>query len=95
MTTFVMAHVDITDADAFGTYTSQFAPTLQPFEGSVVLVSDSPEVLEGEWPPGRTVVLSFPTQEQARDWYNSDEYQRISQFRRASSNGSLVLADAL
>ncbi|PYO48367.1 MAG: DUF1330 domain-containing protein [Candidatus Rokuibacteriota bacterium] len=32
------------------------------------------ERLEGAWNPTRLVVLEFPSMEQARRWYDSDDY---------------------
>ncbi len=95
MTTYVLAQVNVTDLDGFTEYTNQFAPTIVPFDGEVVMYSDNPEVLEGSWPEGRTVVLSFPSVEQARAWYHSEEYQRISELRRAASQGSLVIVEGV
>ncbi|MET0147786.1 MAG: DUF1330 domain-containing protein, partial [Acidimicrobiales bacterium] len=50
------------------------------------------EVLEGEWHGTRTVIVEYPSVEQARKWYESDGYQAALPLRRAASNGNVVIA---
>ncbi len=91
MSAYVLAHVNITNAEDFGKYTAQFAPTLVPYGGKVLIVEDNPDVLEGQWPPGRTVMIEFASVEQATAWYKSDRYQSISATRRASSDATMAI----
>lgn len=91
MSSYVYAQVEIVDREGFRGYTALFAPTLQPFAGRVLAVSDAPDVLEGPWPDGRSVLLEFPTAEKARAWYESDGYQEISVIRRKNSTASMVV----
>ena len=45
------------------------------------------EVLEGDWNPGRTVVLKFPSFEAARRFYDTPEYLKA----RAAREGAAVM----
>ena len=47
------------------------------------------EVVEGTYEPARLAVLEFPTIDQARRWYDSEEYRELKQMRLAAtvSNG--------
>jgi uncharacterized protein (DUF1330 family) len=49
-------------------------------------------VLEGEWPYTRTVVLRFADENEAKRWYESDEYQALAQYRFRASRATLILA---
>lgn len=53
-------------------------------------VDESPKVLEGECDCTRTVLLEFPSEEQALSWYHSVDYQALSRHRRAASDANLV-----
>lgn len=94
MTAYVMAHVQINDPEGFEKYTSVFGPTMTPFGGKVLVAEDDIDVLEGDWPPGRTVMLEFETREQAQAWFDSDAYQEISEFRRAATVSTLAIFDS-
>ena len=51
--------------------------------GEFVTYDDSIEHLEGDTPlKGRVVILSFPSEEVAKGWYNDPEYQKLSEYRR-------------
>jgi len=57
--------------------------------GSTLLSFDTkPEVLEGEWHGTRTVVLEFPSVEQARAWYDSPTYQQALPLRQAAATAT-------
>lgn len=45
------------------------------------------EVLEGDWHPGRTVILKFPSFEAAKAFHDSPEYSRA----RAARQGAAVM----
>ena len=80
-------------AIAYQEYEADFMPTLEPYGGVLVAVSDEPAVLEGEWSPERVVVLRFDSRQRALDWYQSSEYQQLAVLRRAMSTGTDILID--
>jgi len=57
----------------------------------VLAVDRDPEVLEGEWPATQTVLLEFPSVEEARTWYTSERYQAAADLRRAAADTDVVL----
>ena len=90
MSAYLIAQVKIVDADGFREYEKGFFATLKPFGGSVVIADGSPESVEGNWPDGRTVLIEFASMDDAKGWYHSDEYQRISQARRANGESTMA-----
>lgn len=83
---FVIANLSITDEYEFSKYTEAFLPVIDSFGGSVITFDDESLTFEGESPrKGRMVILQFPSEDLAKDWYASNEYQTISESRR---NGS-------
>jgi uncharacterized protein (DUF1330 family) len=58
--------------------------------GGRYLVRGGPfEVVEGTYQLVRLAMLEFPTMDQARRWYDSEEYRELKQMRLAAtiSNG--------
>jgi len=49
--------------------------------GKAVLVSDDKEVIEGELPDGRIVVVEFPSKKHAKAFYNDPQYQPFKKIR--------------
>jgi uncharacterized protein (DUF1330 family) len=95
MAVIVIAQVDIHDRDAYGRYEAGFLDIFARSGGELLAVSDSAEVIEGEWPCTRTVVLRFPSAEVMRRWYDSPEYQALAQHRFAGARANIVMVDAL
>ena len=53
------------------------------------------EVLEGEPPAGRTVVVEFPTMQAALDWYRSDAYTDARALREGAAKARMYVVDGL
>jgi uncharacterized protein (DUF1330 family) len=41
----------------------------------------------------RIVIIEFPSLQKAREWYDSDEYQRIKSLRQGAAVGSIIAID--
>jgi uncharacterized protein (DUF1330 family) len=85
MPAYIVATGRIDDQERFGEYIKGVAPTMGPFGGKLLALEDSAEILEGNSPHPRVVVVEFPTMDDARNWYNSADYQKVLAHRLASS----------
>jgi uncharacterized protein (DUF1330 family) len=91
MPAYVIANVHITDPVRYEDYRKLVPASLEKFGGRFVIRGGTPEILEGDWRPGRLVVLEFPSVEQARAWWNSPEYTEAKALRQATSDGTLLI----
>ena len=83
---FVIANFDIHDAETYRVYEKGFFPILKRYAGEFFTYDDNPETFEGAAPrTGRMVIFKFPSAEKARAWYADEEYQAISEHRRAGT----------
>jgi len=94
MTAFVIVQVDVTDPEIFEAYRVQVPPTLEPFGGEYVVRGGEQSVLEGDWHP-RTVVLKFPSLDQAKAWHASAEYKGPKALRNSAANSNMVVVEGL
>lgn len=86
VTVYVIANLVVTDATEYRKYEKGFFPILKKFGGEFVTFDDSHESLEGDSAlEGRIIIFKFPSEEVAKQWYNDDEYQALSEFRRAGT----------
>ena len=92
MTAYLVALGRIHDQERFSRYIQAVVPTLEPFSGALLGVEDPAEVLEGDPPYPRVVLLQFPSKDAARGWKNSAE-KTVSEHRLASSEHVLYLID--
>ncbi len=51
------------------------------------------EVLEGECPYPRAIVIEFPTVTAARKWYDSPEYEAPKSTRMAMADTNLMIVE--
>ena len=90
MPVYIVASIKITDARGYGTYQDGFLEIFARYKGELLAVSDEPQVIEGEWPFTRAVLLRFPDEAEARRWYESPEYQALSRHRWNASTGTVI-----
>lgn len=94
MPCYLIANYSITNAEGYSAYPPAVAPTLEPFEGQLVVADFSSEVIEGE-PRPVSIVVKFPSREAAKGWYDSEAYQAVIGLRINNTEGSLVFVDGL
>jgi uncharacterized protein (DUF1330 family) len=95
MAVYIVNNMTIHDRAAYETYRRGFMDVFRKFNGEVLAVADAPEPVEGEWPYDRTVILSFPSREDALRWSQSPEYQEIAKHRLAGTKSNVVMLDGL
>jgi uncharacterized protein (DUF1330 family) len=74
---YVIYQGEVFDAKRYDDYKTKAAASILAGGGRYLVRGGDVEVLEGEAPAGRTVVLEFPSMQAALDWYRSDEYTEI------------------
>ncbi|MDI6028932.1 DUF1330 domain-containing protein [Corticibacterium sp. UT-5YL-CI-8] len=100
MTAFLVFEISIDDRETYESYRSTARPMLDRHAGRF-LVRSVPgeegrmETLEGDWTPERFFIVEFPTWDQARAFYFSDEYQETVRARFSSSVGKAILVDGM
>ena len=60
--------------------------------GVNILAADTaPTVIQGSWHGDQTVVLEFESVDAAREWYESEGYQKAATLRRAAADCNAVI----
>jgi uncharacterized protein (DUF1330 family) len=94
MPVYIIAQISIHDRTEYGVYEEGFPDVFAKFGGELLAVSENPTVVEGEWPWTRTVLMRFPSAEEAQRWYGSPEYQAIAQHRYRASKANAIVVEA-
>jgi uncharacterized protein (DUF1330 family) len=90
---YVIADVDVTDPERYKDYTAHTPDSIARYGGRWVVRGGSTRVLEGDWDPGRLVVIEFPSVEAALGWFESDDYQELAAIRREASTARILVAE--
>jgi len=81
----------ITDQSEFSLYGEGYMKVWNKFNGKILSITETPTVIEGDWPYVRNVLLSFPNAEDMNAWYHSPEYQTLAQHRHRSSTADAII----
>ena len=84
---YVVVHLEVTDPQRFEEYRGKVPATISQYGGKYIVRGGTMESVEGEPLPSRTVILEFPSVEEAKTWYHSPEYQAIIGLRLSASSG--------
>jgi uncharacterized protein (DUF1330 family) len=95
MGAYVIANVTVKDPVRYEDYRRLVTPTLARYGGRFIARGGRIEVLEGDWHPGRLVLLEFPSVDAAREWWNSPEYTEAKLIRQATSEGTLLILEGV
>ena len=78
---YIITNAEIFDNEAYGEYGKLAPDVIKKFGGEFLARGGAAEILEGNWEPHRIVVVKFDSVKQARDMYNSPEYQAAKKKR--------------
>lgn len=87
-----IAHVTVTDPDAYAKYAELAGPAITKHGGQFIARGGRYVQLEGQERP-RNVVAKFPSLEDAEACYNSPEYQRALDHARGASERELLIVE--
>jgi len=91
MPAYIIALEIIHDRDEFNKYRAGVHDVLKKYQGEIIVSNEDFEVIEGDWPYTKTVVIRFPSIEQAKSWYESTEYKEVVQHRFKAAKTDLIL----
>lgn len=92
MTALWIAHVHVTDADAYGRYAKAAGPAIAAHGGVFLARGGRYHVLEGT-DRARHVVARFPSLDAAVACYHSTEYQAALSHAKGASERDLVIVE--
>lgn len=95
MAAYLIAQIQIDDRERYAQYEAGFMDIFMKYSGKILSVDETVATKEGDWPYTRTVLIEFPSKDEANAWYESDEYQQLAEHRLAASKGNIVLIQGL
>lgn len=95
MPAYAIFDIVVTDPERYEDYKKLAPPAIAAYGGKYLARGGKLDVLEGDWNPGRIVMLEFPTAEQAKAWIESAEYHEARVLRHATATTRAILVDGM
>jgi len=97
MSAYLMADVAVHDLEAYrdSGYLDAAMRTAAAHGGKYIVRGGDTNVLEGGWAPRRMVIIEFPSMDDLREWYRSEEYAPWIEVRKSLTDSRLVAVEGL
>lgn len=95
MPAYIIVDVTIHNAENYDAYKKLTPASLTNYDGKFIVRGGITETLEGDWQPGRFVVLEFPSVEKAKEWWASEEYAPAKALRQANATTKMIVVEGL
>jgi uncharacterized protein (DUF1330 family) len=95
MAAYIIVDVKINNAEMYEEYKKLTPASIAAYQGKFIVRGGATETLEGDWKPGRVVVLEFPNAEHAKQWWSSSEYAPAKNIRQKAATTKMILAEGI
>ena len=95
MKAYIIVDVNITNPTRYEDYRKLTPASLVPYDGKFIVRGGATETLEGEWLPGRVVVLEFPSMQQAKAWWSSAGYAPAKAIRQSAADTKMIIVEGV
>ena len=93
MPAYVVVDITVNDAQTNERYKLLAPPSIAAHHGRYIVRGGRTETLEGEWQPSRLVILEFPTVDDAKAWWDSEEYSAAKALRQSCAATEMLLIE--
>jgi uncharacterized protein (DUF1330 family) len=95
MPAYVIVDLTVTDLPTMEEYRKRVPATLAAYGGRFLVRGGAHQTVEGDWKPNRLVILEFPSMEQAKRWYHSEEYREPLAMRLRAGHANMVMVEGV
>ena len=92
---YIIASVTVTNPEQYQEYIRFSTHVMQTHGAEVCVRGGAVQVLEGDWNPGRSVILKFKDTDSAHKFYNSPEYLKARSAREGAAIMRMILVEGL
>ena len=93
MAAYILVDITINDPQTYERYKLLAPASIAAYHGKYLVRGGRTEVLEGDWEPSRLVILEFPGVEEAKAWFDSEEYAAAKALRQSCAATELLLGE--
>jgi uncharacterized protein (DUF1330 family) len=93
MPAYLIAHIDVRDAERYRDYTLHTPRVIAAFGGRMIVRNGTRQVLEGPADPRRVIVVEFPTLDDILRFHASPEYTVLRRMRERAGEAQIIAID--
>lgn len=91
MSCYFVANIKITDDKEYNNYLAEVDKVFAKYNGKYLALDENPTLLEGKWDYSRSIIIEFESESDFKEWYYSDDYQRILKHRLTAAVCDTIL----
>jgi len=95
MSAYIVASIEITDAEAFEDYRQRVPAIIAAYGGRYLVRGGAIRELEGHKPASRLVILEFADMARLEVFYNSADYQILLAIRQGAAKSTLLAVEGV
>jgi uncharacterized protein (DUF1330 family) len=93
---YLIVEMNVSDPEQYKQYMAAAPAAVKAAGGEYLVRGGRSETLEGDWQPHRVAVLRFPSYEQAKSFYDGENYRQIRTKRAgATEYFNMVLVEGV
>jgi uncharacterized protein (DUF1330 family) len=95
MAAYILVEIQVTDPVGYEEYKKMAPASIEMYGGKYLVRGGPNECLEGDWPSQRLVILEFGERDQARSWWDSQEYRSARDLRQRTAQCNMILVEGV
>jgi uncharacterized protein (DUF1330 family) len=93
MKAYLVLDLTVNDFGGFRKYIAEIPAFIARHSGKYIVQGVQPKTIEGDWKPGRLVIIEFPQRANAEAFLSDPEIQVLFEVRHTTTTSKLVLVD--
>ncbi len=93
MNAYLVLDLSVNDFESFVEYIEKIPIFIQKHGGRYIVQGVEPEIMEGDWNPGRVVIIEFPSKQKAKNFFGDPDAQTLFNIRHKSTTSKLILVE--
>jgi uncharacterized protein (DUF1330 family) len=92
---YLFAELEVTDPALYEEYRAKVPATIAKYGGRYLVRGGDPQILEGDHPTRRFVILEFDSPARLAEWYHSADYTPLKKLRQKSAKTHVFLLNGV
>jgi len=95
MPAYLVVNITVKDPEVFEKYKAAVPALIARHGGEYLVRGGNCEVIEGDWQPGRLVIVRFSNVAAANAFLNDPEYHQIKGLRTRAAHSDMVVVEGV